>query len=439
MAQTIFAVIVAFVVGGLIAWLAERSRTRGQLALLEKSSRDHFQQWTEASEHLHEARKEISEKDVTIARLEERSLAERQAFEEMKARLPVTFKSLASEILEEKSKAFAEQNQLSLGQLLDPLKTRLKDFQEKIEATHLEQAKGGAALAQQVSTLMAANATISKEANNLTLALRGSNKVQGDWGEVILEKTLENTGLRRGEEFDIQESHTLENGKRARPDVVIHLPENKHLVIDSKVSLTAYYDYCKATTDEERQAALTAHLKSIRAHIKELSEKSYQALYGPDSLNFVIMFLPVEPAMMLALSRDENLWESAWQSNVLMASPSTLLFVLRTVACLWQQERQQQNAQDIADRGAALYDKFAGFIDDMKRLGEKLGDVQKSYSGAVKKLHTGSGNLIRQVEMLRELGVKSKHDLPADFLELANAEDSQLEIGSSEIHDPASV
>lgn len=420
----IVSVIAAFIVGGLIAWLVERSRTRGQIAVLEKSSRDHFEQWTEASETLDRTRQELAEKNVSIARLEERNQAERQVFEEMRAKLPATFKNLASEILEEKSKAFVQQNQLNLGQLLDPLKTRLKDFQDKVEMARVEQAKDGAALKQQVESLLKANTEISKEANQLAEALKGSNKVQGNWGELVLERILESAGLREGEEFNLQVSHSLENGNRVRPDCVVHLPDNKHLVIDSKVSLTAYEQAASAATEEAEAAASAAHLRSVRAHIEELSRKNYQALYGLNSLDFVIMFLPVEPALLLALSRDSQLWEFAFQKNILLAGPGTLLFALRTVACLWQQERQQRNAQAIADRGQELYDKFTGFVKDMHGLGKELNQAQEVYSKALGKLSSGRGNLIRQAEMLRDLGVKATHALPPDLVDSAKAEDA---------------
>lgn len=330
------------------------------------------------------------------------------------------FKNLANDILEEKSKRFSEQNQQSLGQLLEPLKNRLQEFQGKVEQVYVQEGKDRSALAEQVRQLMELNRTVSQEANNLTRALKGSNKTQGNWGELILERVLETAGLRKGEEFDVQESHTTGDGRRLQPDVVLHLPEDRHLVIDAKATLVAYEDYANAEDEKHREAALKRHLDAVRAHIKGLSEKNYQDLYGIKSLDFVLMFIPIEPAFMLAVTHDRELFMDAWNKNVLLVSPSTLLFVVRTVASLWRQEAQNRNAQDIAKRGAELYDKLAGFVEDMESLGNRLSQAQKDYDGAINKLSTGRGNLIRQAEMLKKLGVKPSKSLPAPMVEQAN-------------------
>ncbi len=330
------------------------------------------------------------------------------------------FKNLANDILEEKSKRFSEQNQQSLGQLLEPLKTRLQEFQGKVEQVYVQEGKDRSALAEQVRQLMELNRTVSQEANNLTRALKGSNKTQGNWGELILERVLETAGLRKGEEFDVQESHTTGDGKRLQPDVVLHLPEDRHLVIDAKATLVAYEDYANAEDDKHREAALKRHLDAVRTHIKGLSDKNYQDLYGLKSLDFVLMFIPIEPAFMLAVTHDRELFMDAWNKNVLLVSPSTLLFVVRTVASLWRQEAQNRNAQDIAKRGAELYDKLAGFVEDLESLGNRLAQAQKDYDGAIGKLSTGRGNLIRQAEMLKKLGVKPNKSLPNSLVDRAN-------------------
>ncbi len=330
------------------------------------------------------------------------------------------FKNLANDILEEKSKRFSEQNQQSLGQLLDPLKTKLQEFQGKVEQVYVQEGKDRSALAEQVRQLMELNKTVSQEANNLTKALKGSNKTQGNWGELVLERVLEGSGLRKGEEYDVQESHTLPDGRRLQPDVVVHLPDDRHLVIDAKATLVAYEDYANAEDEKHRDAALKRHLDAVRSHIKGLSDKNYQDLYGLKSLDFVLMFIPIEPAFMLAVTHDRDLFMDAWNKNVLLVSPSTLLFVVRTVANLWRQEAQTRNAQDIAKRGAELYDKLAGFVEDMESLGTRLNQAQKDYDGAINKLSTGRGNLIRQAEMLKKLGVKPSKSLPAPMVEIAN-------------------
>jgi DNA recombination protein RmuC len=349
----------------------------------------------------------------------------------MRVDLPETFKSLASQVLEEKSSRFAEQNQAGLGQVLAPLKARLEDFQNKIEAARMEQVKGGVHLSAQIDKLFESNTRFAEQANNLASALRGSSKAQGAWGELILERVLQAAGLRPGHEYHAQENYAGEHGKRAQPDVVIHLPGERHLVIDSKVSLVHYEAHSIAESDAARALAAESHSNSVRAHIRGLAEKNYQTLYGLNSLDFVIMFLPIEPAFMLAISRDDKLWEQAWQRNVLLVSPSTLLFVLRTVASLWRQEQQKQNVEEIARKGADLYNKLASFVADFTEVGSRLDTAQRSYADALSKLHTGKGNVIRQAEMLKALGVKPTKQLPQGLVELAQQE--KLELGDSEL------
>ncbi len=329
------------------------------------------------------------------------------------------FKALANEILEEKSKRFTEQNQTNIGQLLEPLKLKLTEFQGKVEEVYVQEGKERSALAAQVKHLMDLNRQLSDDAHNLTRALKGSSKTQGNWGEMILEKILESSGLRKGLEYDVQESHTRDDGSRAQPDVIIHLPEERQIIVDAKVSLTAYEEYVNAEDDTDRDAALKRHLDSVRGHIKGLSEKNYHEIHGVKSLDFVLMFIPVEPAFMLAISQDNDLWQGAWKRNVLLVSPSTLLFVVRTVAHLWRQEQQNRNAQEIARRGAELYDKLVGFVDDLKGVGSRLGQAQKEYDNAFKKFVDGKGNVIRQAEMLRELGIKPGRTMAQDVLDAA--------------------
>lgn len=336
------------------------------------------------------------------------------------------FKVLANEILEEKSKRFTQQNQTNLNQLLEPLKVKITEFQGKVQEVYVQEGKDRSALAEQVKQLMSLNNQLSKDAHNLTSALKGQAKTQGNWGELILERVLEASGLSKGYEYDVQESHTRADGTRAQPDVVVHLPEDRHLIIDAKVSLTAYEEHANAETDHQREVALKRHLDSVRGHIKELSEKNYQLLYGLQSLDFVLMFIPVEPAFMLAISHDSDLWQDAWKKNVLLVSPSTLLFVVRTVAHLWKQEQQNRNAQDIAKRGAELYDKLVGFVGDLESLGDKLDQAKRSYDGALNKFTNGRGNVIRQAEMLKELGVKPTKQLPQKLIDAAMDEPLSL-------------
>ena len=376
--------------------------------------------------HLDQARDEGAAQKATIARLEERHAATERVLEQMRVSLPETFKSLASEVLEEKSRRFAEQNQSSLGQVLEPLRTRLEDFQGQVQAARMEQVRGGAHLSAQIDRLFESNTRITEQANNLASALRGSNRAQGAWGELILERILQAAGLRSGHEYDAQESYPSENGRRAQPDVVIHLPGDRHIIIDSKVSLVHYEVHSTAESEAARSLAADSHSASVRAHIRGLAEKNYQALYGLNSLDFVIMFLPIEPAFMLAISQDDTLWEQAWQRNVLLVSPSTLLFVLRTVASLWRQEQQKRNVEEIARRGGELYNKLVGFVADFTEIGKRLDQAKTSYDGALSKLHAGPGNVIRQAEMLKALGVKPVKQLPQGLVELAQQETLEL-------------
>jgi len=322
------------------------------------------------------------------------------------------FRSLATDILEEKSKRFAEQNKASLDQLLEPLKGQLTEFKAKVEEVYVNEGKDRSALASQVRELVGLNQALSQDAKNLTSALKGSSKTQGNWGELILERVLEASGLRKGYEYVVQDSQLNAEGARQQPDVVINLPGDRRLVVDAKVSLVAYEQYVSGETDEARALALRRHLESVRGHTKLLAEKKYQQLYHLQTLDFVLMFIPVEPAFMSAVTTDDSLFMSAWERNVLLVSPSTLLFVVRTVAHLWRQESQSRNAQEIAKKGADLYDKLVAFVRDLEDVGAKLSAAQKSYGEAHKRLSTGRGNIIRLADNLRVLGVKPDKQLP---------------------------
>jgi DNA recombination protein RmuC len=363
----------------------------------------------------------VEKADLT-ARLEterEQAAEKLQLLNEAKETLTDQFKSLANDILEDKSRRFVEQNQTNLGQLLDPLKSKLTEFQLKVEDVYIRDTRERTALGEQVRQLMALNQSISTDAKNLTQALKGSNRTQGTYGELVLERVLESSGLRKGEEYEAQASHTREDGSRAQPDVVIRLPENRNLVVDSKVSLLAYDESVAAECEGERAAAIARHIASVRAHIKGLADKNYQSLYQLKSLDFVLMFVPIEPAFMLAVTHDRDLFMEAWNRNVLLVSPSTLMFVVRTVAHLWRQEAQSRNAQEIAKRGAELYDRLQAFVTDLEKVGERLRQAQDSFNDARDKLSKNKGNVIRQAEMLKRLGVKPTKELPIRLVELA--------------------
>jgi DNA recombination protein RmuC len=340
------------------------------------------------------------------------------------------FKVLAADIFREKSQRFREENEVSLSGLLNPLKQRLGDFQQRVEALRDDGIKGREELKQQIGDLKDLNQQLSSEASNLVRALKGSSKTQGDWGEFVLEQMLENAGLRRDHEYRVQAGMAGAENSRARPDVILNLPGGRHLVIDAKVSLLDYSAHCDGVDDAARAASLGRHVGSVRSHIKELSGRNYPGLYQLESMDFVVMFVPIEPAFLLAIARDGALWQEAWDRNVLLVSPSTLLFVVRTVAHLWRQEKQRKNVQEIVDRGGELYDKFAAFAKDLIEVGSKLGDAQKAYDNAYSKLARGKGNAIRQVEMLRTLGVKPSKQIPRELTDAAQ-EDLLHELAAS--------
>ena len=356
----------------------------------------------------------------TQAEAEQKNSAEKlELLLQAKTALSDQFKTLANDILEEKSKRFAEQNREGISLLLEPLKTKLTEFQGKVEEVYVNEGKDRSALSAQVHRLVELNQSLSQDAKNLTLALKGSAKTQGNWGELILERVLEASGLRKGLQYHVQESQTREDGSRGQADVIIDLPEERKIVVDAKVSLVAYERFASADTDEARAIGLKQHLESVRSHIKTLSEKRYHEMYGLKSLDFVLAFVPVEPAFMAAVTNDDSLFMDAWSRNVLLVSPSTLLFVVRTVAHLWRQESQSRNAQEIAKRGGDLYDKLCGFVEELESVGTRLGQAQKAYEAAHGKLSIGRGNVIRQAERLRDLGVKPAKSLSPAALALS--------------------
>jgi DNA recombination protein RmuC len=390
---------------------AELSADRGTLSALRA-------EFTDTKSRLAAKVDETATQAVALAELRNTLQSERGNSEEKlkllleaKEVLANQFKSLANDILEEKSKRFTEQNQTNLGALLDPLKLKITEFQTRIEDTYIKEGNERSALGVELKHLKDLNQQLSEDAKNLTRALRGSAKAQGTWGEWILETVLDGSGLRKGHEYVVQSSHNREDGTRALPDVIIHLPEGRSLVIDSKVSLVAYEEFAVTENEAERTAAGKRHMESIKVHIKGLSGKNYQSLYSLNSLDFVLLFVPIEPAFMLAVASDRDLFMDAWNRNVLLVSPSTLLFVVRTVAHLWRQEAQSRNAQEIAKRGAELYDKFVGFIEDMNSIGTRLKQAQSAYDDAHGKLSSGRGNLVGQAQKLRQLGVKPTKSL----------------------------
>lgn len=340
-----------------------------------------------------------------------------ESLNEAKEALTSQFKNLANEILEDKSKRFTEQNVANLDALLKPLQTKLSEFKEQVNTSYGNEARERFALKSEIERLANLNLRMSDETRSLTQALKGDSKVQGNWGELVLESILESSGLRKGEEYLVQDSHTQTDGSRLQPDVVVKLPEGRSLVVDSKVSITAYSRYAEATDPTVSEQELAAHIQSLRQHIQGLSSKNYSSLYGIGSVDFVLMFVPIEPAFLLALKTAPNLYQEALAKNIVLVCPSTLMATLRTVAHLWRQDHQNRNALEIAKQCGTLYDKFVGFVDDLEKLGQRLDQAQTSYHDAFNKLKSGKGNLIRTAEKVRELGVKPSKNLSAPLIE----------------------
>nr|WP_255533082.1 DNA recombination protein RmuC [Polynucleobacter sp. 31A-FELB] len=340
-----------------------------------------------------------------------------ESLNEAKEALTSQFKNLANEILEDKSKRFTEQNVANLDALLKPLQTKLSEFKEQVNTSYGNEARERFALKSEIERLANLNLRMSDETRSLTQALKGDSKVQGNWGELVLESILESSGLRKGEEYLVQDSHTQTDGSRLQPDVVVKLPEGRSLVVDSKVSITAYSRHAEATDPTVSEQELAAHIQSLRQHIQGLSSKNYSSLYGIGSVDFVLMFVPIEPAFLLALKTAPNLYQEALAKNIVLVCPSTLMATLRTVAHLWRQDHQNRNALEIAKQCGTLYDKFVGFVDDLEKLGQRLDQAQTSYHDAFNKLKSGKGNLIRTAEKVRELGVKPSKNLSAPLIE----------------------
>ena len=422
---------------------AEREKNVRQLA----TERDELQKALETRSAIEQGHAS------TISRLEAELKSERASSQEKlklltEARVELThqFEALAGKILDEKSTKFTEQNKTNLDQLLNPLRVQINDFRGKVEEAQKDSLAGRVELRGKLELLEKLNQQLTAEAHNLTTALRGSSKTQGDWGEFILRDLLEKAGLREGEQYRFQESFTGvedENGTRgkaSRTDVIINLPGGRHLVVDSKVSLNAYTDYCNAVAEDLRKSSLKQHLISVRAHLDGLSKRNYHKLSGLDSPDFVVMFIPIEPAFLLAMQEGGELWREAYERNVLLVGPTTLLFVIRIVDNLWQQEQQARSVADIVDRGTKLYEKFVNFVSDLTKVGDSLRVADTSYQNAISKLSTGSGNLIRQTEMLKKAGIRTNKQLPPKLLDAAGLdaeEQAELSLAASGDETPA--
>ena len=352
--------------------------------------------------------------------LEEKLNFQKQEILSLQEKSKLEFENLANRILEEKSKKFTDQNQKQLHNILQPLKENIKAFEEQVERKFLEETKDRISLKKEIEHLKELNHQLSTDANNLASALKGDNKIQGDWGEVQLEMLLEKAGLTKDIHYRIQASFTDANGKQKRPDFIIQLPEDKHLIIDSKVSLSAYEKYYQSNKDKKQNKHIKAHLDSIRQHIRDLSNKNYQQLYQINSPDYLLLFIPIEPAFALAIQADSKLFMDALDKNIVLVTTSTLLATMRTVSYIWKQEKQKKSVLEIAYQSGLLYDKFCNFVDDLRNIGHRIDQANHAYADAMNKLTSSKkygDTLIGRAEKIKELGAKASKSLPKDFLE----------------------
>ncbi|MGM8363022.1 DNA recombination protein RmuC [Flavobacterium sp. ARAG 55.4] len=369
---------------------------------------------------------QLSKKEVDFDNLWERNKEQKDEVEKLQEKFTKEFENLANKILDEKSNKFTEQNKENMKNILSPLQDKIQLFEKKVEDTHKESIDYHAALRQQILGLREMNLQMSKETLNLTKALKGDSKMQGNWGELVLERVLEKSGLEKGREYEVQQSFTSQDGNRVFPDVVINLPDGKKMIVDSKVSLTAYEKYINEEDDALKIIYLKEHVNSIKRHVEQLGNKSYQDLYQIESPDFVLLFIPIEPAFAIALNEDSAMYNKAFEKNIVIVTPATLLATLRTIDSMWTNQKQQENAFEIARQAGALYDKFEGFVADLIKIGKKIDETKTEYSGAMNKLVDGSGNLIVRVEKLKKMGAKAKKALPESILARAQKDDNKL-------------
>jgi len=433
----ILILIIGIAVGVIIGWLLAKVLRPSVNSELDTNDTISLDRFNDLQNRLSAVLEEKSKVDDEVIRLSSELSRWTERHEQMELRLKDQkgelgelqdkfkndFKVLAQEILEKTGNTFKEQNKEQIGTILAPFKEKLENFEKKVEETYEKGKAETISLKSEVKMLSEQSAKLSKDAENLTKALKSDVKAQGNWGEVILERILEKSGLTKNQEYFIQNSITTEDGRRFQPDVIIKLPDDKNVIVDSKVSLIAYERFSSAENVEEQQGHLKEHIASIKAHVKGLSDKNYQSLYGIDGLDFVLLFIPIEGAFSAAVQYDNTLFQDAFDKNVVIVSTSTLLATLRTIASIWKQEKQTQNAIEIARQGGALYDKFVGLTEDLLNLGKQMDTAKKSYEGAMNKMSSGSGNLIKRAEDLRKLGLKTSKQIEQKLIDKAGAED----------------
>jgi len=432
----IMQIVVGIIIGGIIAFIyfnnkkgistdldGYKNYVSKDLYEVEKSRLESVEKEIKEKDNLIiDLNSEIAKKDENLSNLNVRLDKEKIRLKEQHDQLKTEFENLANEILEKKSEKFVKQNKENLDKILDPLGEKIKSFEKSVQEKYENELKGRTGLKEQINNLTELNQQLSADAVNLTNALKGDSKTQGDWGEFRLEVLLKKSGLEKGIHFEMQVSLEDEEGNRKQPDCVVILPENRNLIIDSKVSLTAYEQFVNAENEEEKPLFLKKHSDSIKSHIKELAKKDYPKLYSINSPNYVLMFVPIEPAMTLAFQNDVDLYNFALSKNIILVSTTTLIATMSTVSYMWQQESQKKNVLEIARQSGALYDKFCNFVDDLKGIGKSIEQSSKKYDDAMNKLSSGKGNLIKRTETIKKLGAKTTKSLPQEFIDKSEIE-----------------
>lgn len=435
----ILVTVISLLTGGLIGWVFLKLKFENKTSALDASnvlltkekeaSQNVIKQLRSDKDIIREEKEyiniEFTKKVAEIENLQTKLAENKAEVEKLQEKFTKEFENLANKILEEKSEKFTIQNKENIQSILNPLQDKIKTFEKKVEETHKESIDRHAALRQQIIGLKELNQQMSKETINLTKALKGDSKTQGNWGELILERVLEKSGLEKGREYELEKSFNVEGEgqTRLRPDVIIHLPDNKKMIVDSKVSLTAYEKLVNTEDEVEQEQFLKEHIASLNRHVVQLSDKKYEDLYQIESPDFVLLFIPIEPAFAIAINADNQLYNKAFEKNIVIVTPSTLLATLRTIDSMWQNEKQQRNAIEIARQAGALYDKFESLMTDLTKVGKKMDEAKTEYKGAMNKLFEGRGNLITSVEKIKKLGAKAKKSLPENIIQ--RAEDNE--------------
>ena len=419
--------LIGFFAGGYLSRLKRKSDEIALSTRLEQLQEQNQQLTREQEKNRTEygnLREELIRSEATVDQLTQKLSDQKKDLEDIQKKFSSEFENLAQKILETKSEKFTKQNKENLDHLLKPLQEKIEKFEKRVEATHKDNIDYHAALRQQIIGLTQLNEQMSREATNLTKALKGDSKFQGNWGELVLERVLEKSGLEKDREFFVQQSFTNDQGQRLMPDVVLHLPEGKRMIIDAKVSLTSYERFINTEDEQERQKHLKEHVSSLKKHVEQLSAKNYFELYDIESPDFVLLFVPIEPAFALALNHDNSLYTSAFEKNIVIVTPTTLLATLRTVDSMWTNEKQQQNAIEIATQAGRLYDAFHRLSEDLLKVGDQMDRAKGSYSDAMRRLTDGPGNLVGRVEKLKKLGAKATKQQNEKLLRRAQDFDS---------------